>query len=150
VMKREWIALQANVNPLASSGRPVVRSDIQHMLPTLSENADILTLFKTLEHAMLLNNVDKVDWPRYLPAQMNSKADKVVAGFTLQENRDFDTYKSTVQVCTMYHQAMQTEQTLPRLMMSLQPRSETMTLPYVNPWKVPASILVLHNSCSVL
>ena len=72
-IERERIALQANANPLTASSRPVVRSDVQHMLPKLSENGDILTFFNTLERAMLLNYVDKVDWPRYLPARKPTK-----------------------------------------------------------------------------
>ena len=95
-IERERIALQANANPLTASSRPVVRSDVQHMLPKLSENGDILTFFNTLERAMLLNYVDKVDWPRYLPAQLNSKANKVLAGLTLEENKHYETCKQAI------------------------------------------------------
>ena len=69
-------------------------------LPKLSENGAILTFCNTLERSKLLNNVDKVDRSRYLPAQLNSKANKVLAGSTMSANRQFWNITSWMLTCT--------------------------------------------------
>ena len=62
--------------PSTSTNRTASRADIHHLLPRLTDD-DVLTFFHTFERAMNLNRVDKGDWPRFLPAQLNSKANKV-------------------------------------------------------------------------
>jgi len=57
---------------------------------------DILNFFHTFERAMHLNRVKKCDWPRYLPAQLNSNANKVLSALTLEQNEDYDTCKRSV------------------------------------------------------
>jgi len=101
-IERERMNLQAQLtssNP--TSARAATRADIHHLLPKMSADDDVLNFFHTFERAMLLNKVDKVEWPRYLPAQLNSKANKVLSSLSLQECENYDACKSAV---LGYHQ----------------------------------------------
>ena len=99
-IEREKIALmaQTQVSPTTPGvNRATNRADIQHLLPKMSGgDDDILNFFHTFERAMQLNRVQKCDWPRYLPAQLNSKANKVLSALTLEQNEDYDTCKRSV------------------------------------------------------
>ena len=96
-IEQERMAMQAQTDPSASSAnRPTNRAEIQHLLPRMNSDDDVLTFFHTFERAMNLNKVEKSFWPRFLPAQLNSKANKVLSSLTLTENENYDVCKQAV------------------------------------------------------
>ena len=62
----------------------------------MSLDDDVLTFYHTFEWAMNLNKVDRSEWPHFLTAQLNSKANKVLSGLTLAENKNYDVCKQAV------------------------------------------------------
>ena len=96
-IEQQRMTMQAQTAPPApSSNRAASRAEIQHLLPKMSSDDDVLTFFHTFERAMNLNKVDRSEWPRFLPAQLNSKANKVLSGLTLEENESYDVCKQAV------------------------------------------------------
>ena len=75
--------------------RPVMRGDISSMLPRTSDE-DPLVFFSAFERALQLNGVDKVDWPKFLASCLTVKANKVLAGLSLAENKDFEACKRAI------------------------------------------------------
>ena len=92
--EREW-PCKTKPPPSTSTSRTASRAEIHHLLPRLTDD-DVLTFFHTFERAMNLNRVEKEDWPRFLPAQLNSKANKVLSGLSLEENENYDICKQAV------------------------------------------------------
>ena len=91
-IEKERMAMQNQTPPSTSTSRTASRAEIHHLLPRLTDD-DVLTFFHTFERAMNLNRVEKEDWPRFLPAQLNSKANKVLSGLSLEENENYDICK---------------------------------------------------------
>lgn len=56
-----------------------VRPEIQSMLPRMSQD-DPIVFFQAFEKSLILNDVDKCEWSKFLPANLTPKANKVLAG----------------------------------------------------------------------
>ena len=99
--ERDWeieqqrLNLQAQLGPTTPNVR-ASRADIHHLLPKMNSEDDVLNFFHVFERSMMLNRVEKCEWPRYLPGQLNAKANKVISGLTLQQNEDYDLCKRAV------------------------------------------------------
>ena len=72
-----------------------VRPEVHNILPKMS-NDDPLVFFQSFERALLLNDVAKSPWSRYLPANLTPKANKVLAGLSLDEVKDYEACKRSV------------------------------------------------------
>ena len=59
-------------------------------------NDDPVAFFSAFKRALLLNGIDKTEWPRFLPSSLTVKANKVLAGLSLEENRDYEACKQAV------------------------------------------------------
>jgi len=94
-IEKERLELQAQCN-VSTPAMVRGRADIHHILPKMTTEEDILGFFHTYERAMQLNNVDPDDWSKFLPAQLNSKANKVLSGLSLQESLKYDVCKSAI------------------------------------------------------
>ena len=59
-------------------------------------NDDPLVFFQSYERALLLNDVEKSQWSKFLPANLTPKANKVLAGMSLQDVKDYELCKRTI------------------------------------------------------
>jgi len=74
--------------------RPM-KPEIQSVLPRMS-NDDPLVFFQSYERALLLNDVEKSQWSKFLPANLTPKANKVLAGLSLQDVKDYELCKRAI------------------------------------------------------
>ena len=84
------------VNQAGTTARPTARGEIHSLLPKMSEGENTLEFFQTFERALLLNNVDRNEWPLFLPSHLTPRANKVLSGLTLEENRSYDSCKKAI------------------------------------------------------
>jgi hypothetical protein len=70
--------------------------DLRHLLPTMGSDDQILSFFHAYEKCLLIQNVDKNCWGRWLPACLNAKASKVYMSLTVEECRNYETVKKAV------------------------------------------------------
>ena len=97
VIERERAATQAQNNPSAPpTNRANSRAEIHHLLPKMGHDEDVLGFFQAFERSLQLNSVPRGDWPLFLPAQLNAKANKVLTGLSLEQNKDYDQCKRAV------------------------------------------------------
>ena len=89
--ERAELGLHASATGPGGS-RPTVRGDLSHLLPRMHDN-DPLVFFSAFERSLLLHGVDKQEWTKYLPSCLTLKANKVLSGLSLDENKDFDACK---------------------------------------------------------
>jgi len=75
--------------------RPV-KPDVQNLLPRMSNDTDLIVFFQSYERALLLNDVPKSEWSKFLPAHLTPKANKVLAGLTLQDVKDYEVCKRAI------------------------------------------------------
>jgi len=75
--------------------RPV-KPEVQSLLPRMSNDADLIVFFQSYERALLLNDVPKSEWSKFLPANLTAKANKVLAGLTLQDVKDYEVCKRAI------------------------------------------------------
>jgi len=97
--EREWSIekerAEMQVGQHAPATRPTVRGEMYHILPKL-DDSDALVFFTAFERSLQLNSVDKADWTKYLGSCLTSKANKVLAGLSLAQNRDYDECKQAI------------------------------------------------------
>ena len=97
--EREWEIERAraelNAGQTSTMARPAVRGDLYHILPKMTDG-DPLVFFSAFERALLINGVEKAEWPKFLAACLTVKANKVLAGLSLAENQDFDKCKQAI------------------------------------------------------
>jgi len=105
--EREWEIERERATLLAgqanSSARPTLRGDLFNLLPKMT-NDDPVAFFSAFKRALLLNGIDKTEWPRFLPSSLTVKANKVLAGLSLEENRDYEACKQAVLTSVLTHQ----------------------------------------------
>ena len=63
--------------------------EIKSLLPAMS-NDDVLSFFMSYERVMILNDIDKPLWAKYLPAQLLSKAMRTYTLLSIEESKDYD------------------------------------------------------------
>ena len=74
-----------------------LHNEFHHFLPRMGNNdTDVVAFFHTFERTLLMNDVPKGDWAKYLPARLNGKCCKVLSGLSLDQNRNYDYYKATI------------------------------------------------------
>jgi len=65
------------------------------------ENSDPLTFFSAYERALQLNGIDGADWPKFLASCLTKKANKILAGLTLDQCRNYAACKGAI--LTYFH-----------------------------------------------
>lgn len=81
--ERDWeieqrrVELQA-VNQAATAARPAAKGEIHNLLPKMGEGEDTLEFFETFERALLLNKVDRSEWPLFLPSHLTPRANSII------------------------------------------------------------------------
>jgi len=92
-IEKERAAMQNN--RFSRGSRRAARGEIYHLLPKM-DDADTLVFFQTFEGALQINEIDKSEWPKFLPAHLTPKANKVLSSLSLSENMDYETCKRAV------------------------------------------------------
>ena len=95
-IERERAQLYGNDHGNPSSRHGVTDTrDIKSLLPQLASD-DVLTFFNLYERVMILNNVDRVTWARFLPPQLSPRALKVYNKLSMQQSVDYDCVKAAI------------------------------------------------------
>ena len=94
-LEQQRAAMQA-ANQNTTSTRPAAKGEIHNLLPKMSEGEDTLEFFQTFERALLLNKVDRCEWPLFLPSHLTPRANKVLSNLSLEENQNYDSCKRAI------------------------------------------------------
>ena len=96
-IEKERMAMRADTR-VSSNDAGVSAPDlreIKSLLPAMS-NDDVLSFFMSYERVMILNDVDKSLWAKYLPAQLSSKAMRTYTRLSIEESKDYDKAKDAI------------------------------------------------------
>jgi len=59
-------------------------------------DSDPLTFFQAFERTLLINDIGKAEWLKFLVCCLTVKANKVLSGLSLDDNKDFDKCKQAI------------------------------------------------------
>ena len=82
-------------NQTADKASNVLR-ELKGLLPTMSQDSDIVSFFFTLERTFQLHNVSQDLYVKVLPSLLNTKCQKVYSKLTVDECRDYVTVKNAI------------------------------------------------------
>ena len=94
-IERQRLELQGGSRSGHSAANACDVRDVKALLPTMSDG-DVLSFFMSYERVMLLNDIDKTLWAKYLPAQLTPKALKTYTRLSLEESRNYDKTKQAI------------------------------------------------------
>ena len=93
--ERERPALQPP-NPMSGNVTVAEFRDVKALLPNMTDDADPLAYFISLERILELHSIDRMHWARLLPSQLSPKALKIFSRLSIDESRCYDTVKRTI------------------------------------------------------
>jgi len=94
-IERQRLELQGSSRSGHSAATVCDVSDVKALLPTMASE-DVLSFFISYERVMMLNDIDKSLWTKYLPAQLTPKGLKTYMGLSLEESRNYDKTKEAI------------------------------------------------------